>query len=241
MTEAIVESLSGTPEEDAADVYYPGVQMAWTTIEDDTVTIGTFDSPSPQSGVPSDSTISLDRRVSSGERDSLSASSEGWSSLVSLGDLMNNDEDIPPRVLPVPIPFPWATESEWRVFEDFFNADRYHFFDNSNNLSCYHFLRLWSLWLQRPELQTAPYHPHSFHNLPPIRVDRIAQRPIDRTVTAGDLKEDICNFQGLNWRKLGTSSAWVRIRSQTGCDSFRLFCAVRQARGNKASEQFPAD
>lgn len=231
-TEAPAERLDGTYEGDAADVSIPGPQMALAIVENNTITIETFDIPSPQSGAPSDSTTSLDRRVSSSQLGPLllPAPSEGWSSIVSIGDFMNNYEDISPRMLRVPLPFPQATEPEWRIFENFFNADRCHFFDNSNNLSCYHFLSLWSLWLQRPELRTAPYHPHSFDNLPPLREDSIVRLPIpiDRTVTADDLKEDICNFQGLNWRKFGTSSASVRIIGfLTG--SFRLFVAVGQA------------
>ena len=224
LTEAPTGRLAGMHEEYAADVSFPRPQMASTTVEDNIMTLETFNIPSPESGVPSDSTTSLDRRVSSSETDSLSSSSEGFSSLVSPGDFMNNYEDIPPRMLRVPLPFSQATELEWRIFGDFFDADRYQCFDNSNNLSCYHFLRLWSLWLQRPELQKASSHPHSFDNLPPIRTfdhlpslrdDRIAEslneRTVtDRTVTAGDLKEDICNFQGLSWQKLGTNSAWVR-------------------------------
>ena len=100
-----------------------------------------------------------------------------------------------------------ASRSEWRHFENFFNANRYQLLDNSHNLDCHQFLHLWSRWYSRQESRC---HRHEFNKLPPIRTDKGIPGPLESIVSAHDLDAEDCNFQGLNWRKLGTTSSSVR-------------------------------
>lgn len=109
----------------------------------------------------------------------------------------NDAEDTPLRL----------STAAWHSFENFFNTNRYQPVDNSHNLGSHQFLRLWSQWFQGQE---SGYRPNQYDSMPPIRSDKGMPVPREGTVSAHDLAAEGCNFQGLSWKKLGTTSSSVR-------------------------------
>ncbi|CAF9931119.1 MAG: hypothetical protein HETSPECPRED_007790 [Heterodermia speciosa] len=122
-----------------------------------------------------------------------------------MGDNEDRSEDV--AIAWDSLPTHQASRSDWRHFENFFNADHYQHVDNSHNLNSHQFLLLWSRWYA---MQEPGRHPEAFNKLPPVRTGNEILGPSKSVVSAHDLDEDECNFQGFNWAKLRTTSSSVR-------------------------------
>ena len=165
-----------------------------------------------QQGTASGSTASEQDPLSFSEIGSLSIQND---ERPSPREVQNNEDDSEGVLTLVSSSSPAhkASRAEWRHFENFFNADLYPLVDNSHNLGCDQFLHLWSRWYARQESRC---HRDDFYKLPPIDTPMEVPAHKESVVSAHDLDAENCNFQGLSWSKLGTTSSSVReARSKT--------------------------
>ena len=95
---------------------------------------------------------------------------------------------------------------EWAQFREFFSPER-HQLDNSHNLDSHQFLSTWSHWLERQE---SKHDPNQHTSMPPLGIYRGTQNNPTGILSAHHLEAETCNFQGLDWKNLGTTSASIR-------------------------------
>ena len=128
--------------------------------------------------------------------------------------MLDNDSvgpDLDPsleRTSPTTVPF---TSNGLLRFFDLFNPGHYHYEGRGENLSVVTFLETWK-----------ERRSHQDHDHPPDRVDYLPpiSHEVDRSTLRRGLKEllittevldlEECNFQGLNWKALGTTYRAVR-------------------------------